>query len=698
MAEESCSFQQRIEEQLTCSVCLETYIDPRTLPCLHSFCLRCLQVLSQHNGHIRCPSCRRNISIPEGNVIHFPSAFLLNTLMAEVEQLPQPQSTPQPKVEVVDGVMIKCPTHNEQCHVYCEQCQELLCFSCAITLHKGHNYNVIETVYHAHLQEVNNNLSLLKGKVAAAKESMNKLMKVENDVKVQGKALKREIASHAEEMIALIRQCQMEKLNQLDAIVGEKVHTLSQQKTKVEETIEGLQAVHEDVEQVLQNGSSHQILSGKEAMVDLIHSVISDSVVDVKPNERADVAFIKSTSLRIGYLLFDGDISYNIQCDIPIMAGRAATVSVTLSKSQRTPAPFDFPPNFTCTLTSVSTGHTTLCDVGTKKKHTYPVFFTPTARGKHTLTITTKDINKEQVFDIPDIHPSPDMRNEPLRVFGNLHKPTGVAVSQDGVIFVVENGSNCIKVMSLETGAIGMVHRDIHVPFVNPHGIALTHDLHCVVTDDHRLQKINLDTRRVTSSVGGAKRGSEDCQLNTPMGVAIYPHTNQIFVADSGNNRVIVFHNKDLKFSHKFGSKGSNLGSFNRPTDLAFSTSGKLLVTNHWMSSIDMYTANGVAITRIGVRDNGMSVGSGELNCPMSIAIDVFENIYVTEVSSPFFSTRSFSDSRISVYCTDGCFVRNFGRKGKVEGRDLCDPCGVTFDKDGLLYVCDTGNDRLIIM
>ncbi len=39
------SFKEQFDDQLTCSVCLDQYTNPKTLPCHHSFCLKCIQAL-----------------------------------------------------------------------------------------------------------------------------------------------------------------------------------------------------------------------------------------------------------------------------------------------------------------------------------------------------------------------------------------------------------------------------------------------------------------------------------------------------------------------------------------------------------------------------------------------------------------------------------------------------------------------------
>ena len=40
-------FRQQFDDQLKCSVCLDQYTNPKTLPCHHSFCFKCILSLYQ---------------------------------------------------------------------------------------------------------------------------------------------------------------------------------------------------------------------------------------------------------------------------------------------------------------------------------------------------------------------------------------------------------------------------------------------------------------------------------------------------------------------------------------------------------------------------------------------------------------------------------------------------------------------------
>eukprot|EP00061_Rhincodon_typus_P003060 g19181.t1 len=47
-----------LEQQLSCSICLEVFTEPVNLPCGHTFCLRCIDKNWQQSPASACPECR----------------------------------------------------------------------------------------------------------------------------------------------------------------------------------------------------------------------------------------------------------------------------------------------------------------------------------------------------------------------------------------------------------------------------------------------------------------------------------------------------------------------------------------------------------------------------------------------------------------------------------------------------------------
>uniref|UniRef100_A0A1X7TM88 RING-type domain-containing protein n=1 Tax=Amphimedon queenslandica TaxID=400682 RepID=A0A1X7TM88_AMPQE len=57
---------------MTCEVCSEYYTDPLVLPCLHSFCKKCLIKAKEKQGSadtsLKCPTCDTSVNLPDGKI------------------------------------------------------------------------------------------------------------------------------------------------------------------------------------------------------------------------------------------------------------------------------------------------------------------------------------------------------------------------------------------------------------------------------------------------------------------------------------------------------------------------------------------------------------------------------------------------------------------------------------------------------
>ncbi len=51
--------ERTLNDLLECSVCLERLnLNSKVLPCQHTFCRKCLEVIVSSQGSLRCPECR----------------------------------------------------------------------------------------------------------------------------------------------------------------------------------------------------------------------------------------------------------------------------------------------------------------------------------------------------------------------------------------------------------------------------------------------------------------------------------------------------------------------------------------------------------------------------------------------------------------------------------------------------------------
>ncbi|XP_067663988.1 tripartite motif-containing protein 3-like [Haliotis asinina] len=84
--------QHLIESHFHCPICKNVFDRPKAIPCLHTFCLDCLESYVARNGNdgrFPCPVCRQTIYIPSGGVWSFPdNDLILHLRVREAASVP----------------------------------------------------------------------------------------------------------------------------------------------------------------------------------------------------------------------------------------------------------------------------------------------------------------------------------------------------------------------------------------------------------------------------------------------------------------------------------------------------------------------------------------------------------------------------------------------------------------------------------
>ncbi|ETN74361.1 zinc finger, C3HC4 type [Necator americanus] len=125
---------EKIEQLLTCPICLDRYKQPKLLPCQHTFCYPCLESCADSlHRTLKCPECRAEHSIPYDGVKAFQTNYTLTGFL-EIHL----QATPDSAAEIEEYIhrynLERCKICDEKadCEV-CAHCDRKACKECRQT-------------------------------------------------------------------------------------------------------------------------------------------------------------------------------------------------------------------------------------------------------------------------------------------------------------------------------------------------------------------------------------------------------------------------------------------------------------------------------------------------------------------------------------------------------------------------------------
>uniref|UniRef100_A0A8C2WWK2 RING-type domain-containing protein n=1 Tax=Cyclopterus lumpus TaxID=8103 RepID=A0A8C2WWK2_CYCLU len=124
------------ERYLNCHVCSETFRDPVSLSCNHSFCSSCLELFWKQAGNTNCPICKRKSS--KDTHVNFVLKQLADSFAERYKTVSSETEEGEKKVEVV------CSKHGEETQLFCEDEQKAVCPVCEFHLHQSHKVVPLE--------------------------------------------------------------------------------------------------------------------------------------------------------------------------------------------------------------------------------------------------------------------------------------------------------------------------------------------------------------------------------------------------------------------------------------------------------------------------------------------------------------------------------------------------------------------------
>ena len=672
-----------LQKEAECPLCLETVNNPKTLPCLHSFCLECLDkhanfARRQLQATIKCPVCQTSFQIPEGDSFkNLPTSYHLNRLL-DVLALKDSGAQAQ-----------KCGScdENNTASSYCFVCQSFLCSPCfeahqRLKATRGHRNVVIEKLQ---VQDVED----LIHRPAMCSQQYHENQPLE---------------FYCEECkVPICHKCSVVSHNRHTMTDSEKVAQV--QKMQMKDALEKVEAetvVYENEirkQTELMDDDRNEILSCEKKITVLVGELIRD----LRQHER-----VMKTKFAESYEAQQKHYETQLQNFELVLTQLKSCVERGNSIVQR---------NISAEILQTNQATIERCEELLKARK--PKIYKP-AHVHYMVEQTVKILDRIVVSDtdptlsLAEVASLKDVREKMETNF------TIVTRNSDGEQCYHEE--DVIKVNILSPAGDQL---ETEIKDTKDGKYTVTYTPQCV--GQHRVE-IQVNGQPLTGSPWVVQvisphqyqfafqfgsEGKEQGQFDEPWGIAVNDKRRTIAVADSENKRVQMF-SFDGNFLKEILLKG-------KPISLAFTESGDLLVRVIYDKRIFLFAENGQFIRYIGVEhvktphfvsvsSDGRIITSDSNDKTIKVLtadgkklLQSFKSLDRNETpvcvvyhQAKFFASFNFA-GRLVVFNNAGEYLHDIGSKGSGDGQ-FSGPTGLVIDKLNRLIVCDAGNSRVQLL
>jgi sugar lactone lactonase YvrE len=292
-----------------------------------------------------------------------------------------------------------------------------------------------------------------------------------------------------------------------------------------------------------------------------------------------------------------------------------------------------------------------------------------------------------------------------------LYNPGGLAVDNQGNIYIADSGNNRIRKVTPSNGLIstiagqptagysGDTNAATSAQLNNPQGLAVDSSGNLYIADagNHAIRKITVATGVITTIAGTGFAGTSvdgqtatSAQLNNPLAVGIDSLGN-VYIADSNNHKIRSIIGGIMNtvagtgvpgYSGDFGL--AKVAQLNLPTQVNVDPNGVIYITDYNNQRVRKVAQSGI-ITTVAAAGSGLGTPSG-------IATDPSANLYVGD-STGSHVLKFASSGIISTYAGTGTGYY-LGDGGVASAAQLVQPEGLAIDPQGI-YIADKGEARI---
>ena len=689
-----------LHEEVSCSVCMSPFTEPKILPCFHTFCLHCLNELqrtSGKHGEITCPECRRKFQVPgNGYPKDLPANFRMNNLLDVMAiqkcNFAGVKCGNCEKTRTQSFYCFKCCTfwcddciaaHNiirankdhrvlaikdfqdqdienvlkrpvfcqiehhesEELKFFCKNCENAICNTCAITLHEGHAKLLLQNVANERKSSLQSAMETQKEKALQMRNTITRLQSECNEIQEQVACVKKSAQSFIDNLMKVFEAKKQELFKEVEDKAQEVIERLVEQQSGVEYKLRRIETSIDEKERFLKRSTNAEIVQ--------FNTVFQEEVTD-------EAELVDCDRKELGHFVFFVNKSLMAKASCEGVGSLKQIISQTKSSNSKAEA-----------------NGITEMTVGLEAQ----------------FVLTTRNAENEQCYEQCDI------------VTVKIKNDDGRECATEAQVQDNKDGSYNISYFAKEAGAC---QTSVMVNGGHVSGSPFT---------------VQVKSRKYKPVLSFGGEGSSAGMFNGPWGVAVNEQ-NEIAVTDYNNNRVQIF-SSDGTYLRSFGSYGDKEGEFFHPTGIAYLNNGNIVVADSGNDRLQIFTGQGEYLTQIGSGENL----DHQFDYPWGLSVDSDGNIIVADSNNKlikiftpsgqflrkfggedllvdpihciqkdqYFIVSDNRDHSINVFNADGDFLYKFGNEGEGDG-EFNKPRCLSVDKAGHLMVCDGANYRFQVL